>query len=144
MVSFLSVLWFVLSSLDHIAHHKTGYSVMLLHWLRIMSTLGLLLYGSRLITIYIVMSVCEMVVGIAARRPSMTLFYLVTTSTEEPCHNSTTTTSRLQEVKTPNISICAWFWGFGFFWHFLMQQGGIPLQNCRLDINYNILIVFLI
>ena len=61
-------LLFVLSSSDRIAHHKTGYSVML-------SALGLLLYGSRLITIYIVMmSMCETVVGIAARQPSVTLF----------------------------------------------------------------------
>jgi len=70
----LSVLRFVLSSSDRIAHHKTGYGVMLLHWLCVVSALGLLLYGSRLITIYTVMtSVCETVVGIAARRPSMTL-----------------------------------------------------------------------
>jgi len=69
-------LLFVLSSSDRIAHHKTGYGVML-------SALGLLLYGSRLITIYMIIvmtSVCdtETVVGIAARRPSVTLYILVT------------------------------------------------------------------
>ena len=58
-----------------IAYHKTGYDVMLLHWLCVVSALLLLLYGSRLLTIYTVMtSVCETVVGIAARRPSVTLF----------------------------------------------------------------------
>jgi len=48
---------------------------MLLHWLCVVSALLLLLYGSRLLTIYTVMtSVCETVVGIAARRPSVTLY----------------------------------------------------------------------
>jgi len=54
-------------SQDWLRHHATPLIVR--H-----ERIRLLLYGSRLITIYIVMtSVCETVVGIAARRPSVTL-----------------------------------------------------------------------
>jgi len=53
----------------------TGYNIMLLHWLCVVSALLLLLYGSRLLSIYTVMtSVCKTVVGIAACRPSVTLY----------------------------------------------------------------------